>query len=129
MKILITSIGRRGYIAEYFRENNPDIQIFGTSNTSLTPAFRYCEKIFIVPNILNVSYVDEILKICKEEKIDVILSLFDLDISVLSARRQDFIDLGIKTFLTFGESSDIAFDKYLTYLFCLKSMDLIFFCW
>lgn len=121
MKLLITSIGRRGYFADFFKKSDSNIVIYGTSNSELTPGFEYCDKTFIVPDIVDEHYVDAILKICLDEKIDAIMSLFDLDISILAARRSEFVSMGIRTFLTYDESSEIAFDKFKTYKFCVEN--------
>lgn len=115
MNILISAIGRRGYIARYFREAVGRAgTIIGTSNTRWTPGFKDCDKTFRLPDIASDGYVDAVLDLCRAEAVDVILSAFDPDIQRLSGYRQMFINEGITPFLVTREVSEVCFDKART---------------
>ena len=59
MNILFSCIGKRGYIADFFR---PHLQatdmIIGTSNTKWTPGFEHCDKNYILPDINSHHSID-----------------------------------------------------------------------
>lgn len=118
MNILLSCIGRRGYIAEFFRAQLSSCdRIIGTSNTEWTPGFQSCDKGVLLPDISNGAYIPSVLRLCKEQKIDALLSFFDEDINVLSGYLNDFRHIGVMPLLPSKKVSDIAFDKYLTRFF------------
>ena len=40
---LFSTIGRRGYAAQYFKAADPTVHIVGTGNTPHAPGFKECE--------------------------------------------------------------------------------------
>ena len=54
------------------------------------------------------------LAICKEQKIDVLLSLNDLELPILAENKARFEELGVKVIVSSPDVIDIAFDKYKT---------------
>lgn len=125
MNILFSTVGRRGYIVNYFKQNlnNETDCIIGTSDrnncdSEFTSAFHYCDKTYIVPSIKNESeYIQELLQICNKEKIDIILSFYDLDSFVISKYINKFKDIGVVPIISSFEVNEIAFDKIKTYNF------------
>lgn len=118
MNILLSCIGRRGYIAEFFKSRlRNSARIIGTSNTKWTPGFKACDLGVIMPDISSTEYVPSLIRLCKDQKINVLLSFFDQDINILSTHIKEFRDLGAVPFLPSKKVSDISFDKYLTHIF------------
>ena len=112
MNILISSIGRRGYLARYFRDAlDGDVQIFGTSNSEWTVGFHECDRCFLMPDIASEEYIPALLRVCKEHKVDAILSAFDQDIEALSPHLERFHNLKITTWLPTLFTSEVCFDK------------------
>ena len=69
MNILIASAGRRTKLVEYFmHEFNHDGKVIVTDCDNLAPTMHIGAKGYIVPKITDDNYVDELLKICKEEE-------------------------------------------------------------
>jgi len=118
MNILLSCIGRRGYIAEYFRVHlGSNDRIIGTSNSKWTQGFRICDLGVVLPDIASSDYVPTLIKLCREQTVDAILSFFDPDINVLSRHLDEFRSIGVLPVIPSAEVSDICFDKYRTYLF------------
>ena len=97
MNILFCTVGRRGYIVDYFRKHLPfGSKLIGTSDrndrdTEFTSGFLHCDKSYMVPSIKDErKYIDEILHICKTEKIDMLLSFYDYDTYILSKYLKEF---------------------------------------
>ncbi|MBW4639636.1 MAG: ATP-grasp domain-containing protein [Gloeocapsa sp. UFS-A4-WI-NPMV-4B04] len=118
MNILFSCIGRRGYIAEYFRDYlEPNDRIIGTANSEWTSGFRACDLQAIMPDILNSDYIPTLITLCQEQKIDAILSFNDQDIDVLSQHLDEFRSFGVVPIIPSPLVNEICFDKYRTYLF------------
>lgn len=118
MKILLSCIGRRGYIADYFRPHlHFNDSIIGTGNSKYTPGFKNCDFSFILPDIVSPDYIPALIALCREQKIDALISLLDPDINVISKHLEDFRSIGVTPIIPNQSVNDICFDKYLTYLF------------
>ncbi|MBD3842929.1 MAG: ATP-grasp domain-containing protein, partial [Campylobacterales bacterium] len=129
MNILFSTVGRRGYIINYFKQHL-DVsrdKIIGTSDrndckSEFTSGFFYCDKTFLVPSITEEEkYVKELLNICKKENINMLLSFYDLDSYILSKYIEDFKKVGVVPVVSSFRVNDIAFDKLKTYEFLLEN--------
>jgi carbamoyl-phosphate synthase large subunit len=122
MNILFSCIGRRGYIAEYFRSHlSSDDRIIGTGNTKWTPGFRNCDLAFILPDIVSPDYIPTLITLCRDQKIDTLLSFSDPDIDVISRHLNEFRSAGVVPVIPSPAANKICFDKYQTYLFLKES--------
>jgi len=127
LNILFCTVGRRGYIVDYFRKHLPvNSKLIGTSDrndcdTEFTSGFYHCDKSYIVPSIKEESkYIDELLDICKKEEIDMLFSFYDYDTYILSKYLNEFKEIGVKPVISSKEVNRICFDKVETFKF-LKS--------
>lgn len=94
MNILLTSVGRRGYIVDYFKQASEDAKIH-VCNSVFTVAFRKADFSFIAPKIYENDYIDCLVDYCKIHKIDAIMSLFDIDLVVLGSSEKRFEEIGV----------------------------------
>jgi carbamoyl-phosphate synthase large subunit len=118
MRILLTSVGRRGYLVKYFKqalENNDEV--WGADSSQYAPAFQYCDKAVLLPEVNDSKYVDKVIRLCKGSKIDIIIPLIDPELIVLAEHRQRFADENITVVVSPLKTIQISFDKYLTYQF------------
>lgn len=121
MNILIASAGRRTKLVEYFmNEFNTDGKVVVTDCDYLAPTMHIGAKGYIVPLITDENYIDELLKICKKEDINAILSLIDPELSLLVKNKYRFEELGIKVLISDYEVTELCFDKMNMFKF-LKS--------
>lgn len=67
-----------------------------------------------VPAVYDPEYVDITLQICKEQKIDALLCLNDLELPILAENKARFEEIGVKVIVSDPSVIDIAFDKYKT---------------
>lgn len=124
MNILFCTIGRRGYIADYFRKHLPvGSKLIGTSDrndreTEFTSGFLHCDKNYIVPSIKDErQYIDALLHICKTENINMLLSFYDYDTYILSKYLKEFEQIGVKPVISSHKVNTICFDKVETFNF------------
>lgn len=92
-----------------------------TDNSELAPALYIADKYYIVPRIIEPEYIQVLLDICKNEKIDGILSLIDPELSLLAEHREQFENIGVKPIVSPFEACELWLDKYETQLFCLEN--------
>ncbi len=117
--ILITSVGRRTSLIEYFvQEFKGHGEVHVTDCSSYAPALYMGDVNHIVPRIDDPEYIDRILEICKVNKIKGILSLIDPELSLLGANAQRLLDENVTLFGSPYEVSMRWFDKYESYTYC-----------
>jgi carbamoyl-phosphate synthase large subunit len=118
MNILLSCIGRRGYIADFFRPHlNEGALIIGTGNEEHTTGFSHCDLSFVVPKIYDADYIPAILELCKAYDVDALIPLLDTDIDVISKHIDKFKRAGTVPIISNQNISNICFDKYFTSLF------------
>ena len=115
MNILFTCAGRRTYLLKYFKENLvPGDKVVATDMQLSAPALQVADVKLQVPAVYDPEYVNITLDICREQKIDALLSLNDLELPILAENKARFEELGVKVIVSSPEVIDIAFDKYKT---------------
>ena len=115
MNILFTCAGRRTYLLKYFKENMAEgDKVVATDMQLSAPALQAADVKLQVPAVYDPEYVNITLKICKEQKIDALISLNDLELPILAENKAKFEALGVKVIVSDPQVIDIAFDKYKT---------------
>ncbi len=116
--ILLTSVGRRGYLVQYFKDAlGKTGEIFVSNSTDITPAFNYTDNTVTTPLIYDDNYINFLLEYCKENKIQAIISLFDVDLAILSKNKKIFEKYGIRVIVSEQDVIEICNDKWKTYNF------------
>lgn len=115
MNILFTCAGRRTYLLKYFKENLSEGDLVVATDMQLSaPALQVADEKLRVPAVYDPVYINTTLDICKEYKIDALLSLNDLELPILADSKSKFEELGVKVIVSSPEVIDICFDKYKT---------------
>ncbi|MEE1116155.1 MAG: ATP-grasp domain-containing protein [Clostridia bacterium] len=118
MNALLTSVGRRAYMVKYFQEALAGTgEVHVCNSDDLTVAFQYADKSVISPLIYDDNYIPFLLNYCKENSIDILLSLFDIDLLMLAKHKKEFEEIGTKVIVSDEEFVSICNDKWKTYLF------------
>lgn len=117
MNILLTSAGRRTYLIEYFKKAMVGIGKVYASNSEYTYSLSHADGYVITPLIYQDNYIDFVLKYCKENSINAIISLFDIDLFILAENKSLFEKNNIKVIVADKETIKICNDKWLTYNF------------
>ncbi len=128
MNVLFTTVGRRGYIVDLFRNHLPaDSLLVGTSDrhdkdTEFTSGFFHCDKNYIVPSIKQErEYIEKLLDICKIDDIKLLISFYDLDTYILSKYLDEFKSIGVIPVISSHDVNNKCFDKLETFLFLSKN--------
>jgi carbamoyl-phosphate synthase large subunit len=122
MRILLSSIGRRGYLVKYFKDAIGDAgEIWGADSSPYAPAFRYCDRVVLLPKVGEAGYAENLLALCIKNKIDMVVPLIDPELEVLTAHHDKFRSNGVIAVVSPAETIEITFDKYQTYLHAKKA--------
>lgn len=122
MNVLLTSAGRRGYLVDFFKKAiGKDGLIHAGNSSAMSPAFYYADRQVVTPLIYDKEYIPFLLNYCKENKIDLVVSLFDVDLMMLAIHKGEFEKLGTKVLVSDSSVIDICNDKWNTYEFCKKN--------
>lgn len=115
MNILFTCAGRRTYLLKYFREQlGGEGKIVATDMQLSAPALTAADVRIQVPAVYADDYIDRTIDICKQNKIDAIICLNDLELPILSENFERFEAIGAKPIVSPKEVIDLCFDKYRT---------------
>lgn len=118
MNILFTCAGRRNYLINYFKEAlNGTGKVFATDMQLTAPALVDADVAIIVPAIYNDDYIPSLLKIVKENQINCVISLNDLELPILSEAKTKIENLGAKVIVSDKDVIKISFDKWETVKF------------
>lgn len=116
MNILLTSVGRRGYLVEYFKEAVGSLgKLYVSNSDENSPAFSYADEYVVTPLIYDDDYIPFLLDYCQTKKIDVLVSLFDIDLYILAKNRGKFEKIGVKLIVSSESFIKICNDKWETY--------------
>lgn len=122
MNILFTCVGRRKYLVDYFKAEQKLVsKLVGVDMSNTAPALAGCDKWYLAPSIYDANYMKRILEVCKIEKIDVLISLNDMELTILAKHRVLFERAGVTLVLANNNAIDICSDKYKTFLFCKEN--------
>jgi carbamoylphosphate synthase large subunit len=122
MNILLTSVGRRSYLVKYFKEavgRNGEVHV--SNSNAITPAFIHADKSTVTPLIYEKKYIQFLLDYCVHNKISAIISLFDVDLPILSANIHSFEDIGVRVIVSDEAVINVCNDKWETYNFLIDN--------
>ncbi|HQH50020.1 MAG TPA: ATP-grasp domain-containing protein [Candidatus Cloacimonadota bacterium] len=97
MNILFTNAGRRTYIIEYavaLKNEGYDISVFVSDASPYTAAFYVSDQVkrIITPYVENneLVYVQNLLKVCIDNEIDIVIPLMDYELPILAEYKELF---------------------------------------
>lgn len=94
--ILILSAGKRVELIELFQEAAQELgiqsNIIAGDCSEYAPAIYFADKKYILPKIKEPSYIDEIIKICKQENVKLVVPTIDTDLMLLSEEKSRIFD-------------------------------------
>ena len=94
MTILILSCGTRNKLVRFFKETFSKLpeggRVVVTDCSPWAPALYEADACYLVSRMTEPGYLDRILEICRQEKVDGILPLFEDELDLLSQNRAKF---------------------------------------
>jgi carbamoyl-phosphate synthase large subunit len=120
INILCTSVGNPAFpaIADALRNSGDfTVNIIGTDIRKEAPGLYLADKAYIVSKHIDEKFIDDIWKIIRDEKIDILLPLSTVDQNYFSIRKIDFEGKGIKVMVSDADAVLIANNKFRLYEF------------
>lgn len=118
MNVLLTCVGRRSYLVDYFRQAlDGQGVVIGVDVDADTAGMACVDKGYLVPRADSSDYIPALLDICTRERIGLLISLSDLDLGPLSRAIEAFGRIGVKAFVSDPEVIEIANDKWACFEF------------
>ena len=118
MNILLTAIGKRVHLIEHLKEYN---YVVGVDCGDLVPAKEFVNSFYKVPFYKDNEYVDNLIYICKREKINLLIPLYEPEFVILNKYKSKFEQIGVKILLSDKKILEICSDKEKTYEFFIKN--------
>lgn len=116
--ILFTGIGRRVELVQAFRQAaltlNISLKIYGADMAGTAPALAYCDSIRRVCGMNDERYIPQLMEICRNDQIDILIPTIDTDLLILSKNAEKFEEIGTKVLISKPDKIAVCRDKNLT---------------
>ena len=113
--ILVTGVGRRIELLQAFRQAalrlNINLKIYGADVSGTAPALEYCDYTRKVCSMRDSRYIQELVDICKKDKINLAMPTIDTDLLMLSRSVEVFESIGTKVLISKLDKILICRDK------------------
>lgn len=117
MNVLITNVGRRGYLVDYLKETPSFTGKVYTSDCDETASGLYGNNDghFILPKPVDDEkvYTQKLKELCKLKDISIVIPVIDPEIYILSKYRDEFLKDGINIIVSNHKVLDICYNKSL----------------
>lgn len=122
INILILSAGRRVELVKSFQKAALRLgiksNIVAGDCSEIAPAIYFADRKAILPRINEPNYIDEIISVCKQESVSLIVPTIDTDLLLLSQEKQRIeSEAGAKVLISSPEVVSICRDKINTQKF------------
>lgn len=117
--VLLTCAGRRHYLAGYFRAALAGRgRLIGADMDPTAPALTICDAVHILPPVSSPDYQDRLCDVIRAEKVDMVFSVNDLELGLLSRNRSQIeVRTGATLYVAPPETQAICGDKWQTFQF------------
>lgn len=116
--VLITAAGSPsapGLIKCLKNNGERKITVIGTDMKADATIEQMVDVLKWVPAVSNDHYIDVLLEICKEEKVEILIPGISQELLLLQSRKWEFEAIGTRVSVSDGEGLHIANDKILLY--------------
>lgn len=121
MNILLTCAGRRNYLVDFFQQAlEGKGQVLAGDASLNAPALKQADKSFVLPLVNQANYFDELLQLCQQNQVKLLISLNDLELPLLARHYDRFLKVGTLPLISSIEVIDICFDKWKTFKFLME---------
>lgn len=116
MRILIPTAGNRSLLINAFRDQEKVERVITTEIDELAPGAYSADCCYQVPRSNDPQYLEVLEKICRQEKINLLIPLADLDLVRFTSERSRFSKLGVNVLAVPSATLELAMDKWKTFL-------------
>jgi len=116
--LLLTSIGKRVQLIKHLKKS---FKVIGVDAGELNPGKAFVDKFYKIPKASKSEYISSLLNICREERVKVLIPLYEGEFQILHNVREQFKEIDTLILLSNGEILEICKDKKKTYDYFLNS--------
>lgn len=124
IRILFTGVGRRIELIQAFRNAalvlDVDLKIYGADMAGTAPALAFCDFTRRVVAMKDEGYIDNLVQICRDDQIDLLIPTIDTDLLILSKNKDKFAECGTKVMISAPDKIGICRDKNITSSFFIN---------
>lgn len=124
VRILITSVGRRGQLVAGFRAALAELSVRGevcsADAGSTAPAAFITDAHFAVPQVTDPRFAPNFIALCARERVSLVIPTIDTELAVLADMRQVLLQSGTEVVVSDASSIAIAADKRVTHEFLVS---------
>lgn len=117
MNILLTSIGKRIELINHLKTK---ARVIGVDCSTLNPAKEFVDSFYLIPKATDQKYPDALIDICKKEKVDYLIPLYEGEFPILNGFRDRLEEAGTRLLLSDAKIIDICKNKFSTAEFFSK---------
>lgn len=110
--ILVTSIGKRVQLIKHLSKS---FNIVGVDAGDLNPCRYFVDKFYKIHKASDINYISNLLKICEDENVRIIIPLYEGEFSKLNDNKSLFEKINTKIMLSSEKIIEICKDKYKTF--------------
>lgn len=118
--VLVTASGAQfmpGLAACLKNNGEREIRLIGTDLNIDSTVLQMVDDCFCVPKPSDFNYVETLLKICENNKVDVLLPFMSSELELLQKYKKDFEKIGTKVSVSDGDALKITNNKLALYEF------------
>jgi carbamoyl-phosphate synthase large subunit len=111
MNVLLTTAGRRNYLVRWFQEALEGEGRVIASNSIDCPAFYAADGACVSPLIKSDEYVPFLIDLCRRERVELVVPLFDPDVVALARHQDVFEKIGAIPVVPSADVAALCIDK------------------
>jgi len=117
--ILVSSAGRRVSLVRHFQTALAELgirgQVWAADLTTLSSAWHAADRGAPAPRFATGRFIDEMLQLCKREKIQLLVPTIDTELPLYSEAKAQFAEIGTTIAISSPEAINICEDKRQTH--------------
>jgi len=95
----------------------PDVRVVAVDADPLSCGFLLADKYYTVPAVASLEFLPMMLKICKQESVDLLFPDLDEELPLLAEGKNEFEAIGTSILISNPTTIRTCYDKYYTYQF------------
>lgn len=115
IRLVFTGIGRRIELVQAFRSASAalrmPLKIYGADMAGTAPALAYCDHTRRICPMNAPEYIDELIALCINDDIDILIPTIDTDLEILSQNTARFEEIGTRVLISDPDKIKLCRDK------------------
>lgn len=113
--VLLSSVGRRSYLVQYFRQAiGKHGRVIATNTDEGAPGMSAADVSCVVPAASDARYLDELVRVCVQYEVRMLFSLHDWEAPFIASNLKRFHDVGTIPVVSRPEVIGLCLDKLQT---------------